>query len=300
MRIGYPCINLTTKNHNFSTFRLKSYTETRFKETVLNNLDYLLSLLKFNKINSIYFFRISSDIIPFASHPVCEINWRDTFKTKLREIGDFITQNNMRVSMHPDQFVILNSKNEDIVKNSIRELKYHCELLDSMNLPYSAKIQIHGGGVYGEKEKAKRNFVYNFSKLVEGNLKKRLVIENDDRSYSLKDCLDINTETDIPIVFDTFHHECLNNGETIQQALSSFIKSWDYPIDGNPIIDYSSQSIGERRGKHAKTLDKNHFIYLYNEFIRAVKENKVDLDIMLEIKDKEKSALSALTITKAR
>lgn len=202
--------------------------------------------------------------------------------------------------MHPDQFVILNSKNEDIVKNSIRELKYHCELLDSMNLPYSAKIQIHGGGVYGEKEKAKRDFVYNFSKLVEGNLKKRLVIENDDRSYSLKDCLDINTETGIPIVFDTFHHEYLNNGETIQQALSSFIKSWDYPIDGNPIIDYSSQSIGERRGKHAKTLDKNHFIYKYNEFIRAVKENKVDLDIMLEIKDKEKSALSALTITKAR
>jgi UV DNA damage endonuclease len=300
MRIGYPCINLTTKNPNSSTFRLKSYTETRFKVTVLNNLDYLLSLLKFNKINSIYFFRISSDIIPFASHPVCEIDWRDTFKTKLREIGDFITQNNMRVSMHPDQFVILNSKNEDIVKNSIRELKYHCELLDSMNLPYSAKIQIHGGGVYGEKEKAKRNFVYNFSKLVEGNLKKRLVIENDDRSYSLKDCLDINIETAIPIVFDTFHHECLNNGETIQQALSSFIKSWDYPIDGNPIIDYSSQSIGERKGKHAKTLDKNHFIYLYNEFIRAVKENKVDLDIMLEIKDKEKSALTALTITKSR
>ena len=124
------------------------------------------------------------------------------------------------------------------------------------------------------------------------------MIENDDRSYSLKDCLDINAETGIPIVFDTFHHECLSNGETMRQALSSFIKTWDYPIDGNPIIDYSSQSIGERRGKHAKTLDKNHFIYMYNEFIRAAKENKVDLDIMLEIKDKEKSALSALTMTK--
>ncbi len=105
---------------------------------------------------------------------------------------------------------------------------------------------------------------------------------------------------DIPIVFDTFHHECLNTGETIQQALSSFIKSWDYPIDGNPIIDYSSQNIGERKGKHAKTLDKNHFIFMYNEFTKAVKENKVDLDIMLEIKDKEKSALSALTMTKTR
>ncbi len=288
------------KNPNSSTFRLKSYSEKRFNETVLNNLDHLLSILKFNKINSIYFFRISSDIIPFASHPVCEIDWSDTFKVKLREIGDFITQNNMRVSMHPDQFVILNSKNEDIVKNSIRELEYHCELLDSMDLPYNAKIQIHGGGVYGNKEKAKKNFVNNFSKFVEGNLKKRLVIENDDRSYSLKDCLDINAETDIPIVFDTFHHECLNNGETIQQALSSFVKTWNYPIDGNPIIDYSTQNIGERKGKHAKTLDKNHFLDMYNEFLRVSKENKINMDIMLEIKDKEKSALLALTITKTR
>ena len=300
MRIGYPCINLTIKNPNSSTFRLKSYSEKRFNETVLNNLDHLLSILKFNKINSIYFFRISSDIIPFASHPVCEIDWSDTFKVKLREIGDFITQNNMRVSMHPDQFVILNSKNEDIVKNSIRELEYHCELLDSMDLPYNAKIQIHGGGVYGNKEKAKKNFVNNFSKFVEGNLKKRLVIENDDRSYSLKDCLDINAETDIPIVFDTFHHECLNNGETIQQALSSFVKTWNYPIDGNPIIDYSTQNIGERKGKHAKTLDKNHFLDMYNEFLRVCKENKINMDIMLEIKDKEKSALLALTMTKTR
>ncbi len=300
MRIGYPCINLTIKNPNSSTFRLKSYTEKRFNETVLNNLGHLLSILKFNKINSIYFFRISSDIIPYASHPVCEIDWSDIFKVKLREIGDFITQNNMRVSMHPDQFVILNSKNEDIVKNSIRELEYHCELLDSMDLPYNAKIQIHGGGVYGNKEKAKKNFVNNFSKFVEGNLKKRLVIENDDRSYSLKDCLDINAETDIPIVFDTFHHECLNNGETIQQALSSFVKTWNYPTDGNPIIDYSTQNIGERKGKHAKTLDKNHFLDMYNEFLRVCKENKINMDIMLEIKDKEKSALLALTMTKTR
>ena len=203
------------------------------------------------------------------------------------------------MSMHPDQFVILNSKSEDIVKNSIRELQYHCKLLDSMRLPTSAKIQIHGGGVYGDKEKAKKVFSNNFNKLLEESLKRRLVIENDDRSYSLQDCLDINSETGIPIVFDTFHHECLNNGETFQQSLSSFIESWNFPIDGNPILDYSSQSIGERKGKHAKTLNKNHFIYMYDEFKNTIKENQVDLDIMLEIKDKEKSALLALKMVQS-
>lgn len=294
MRIGYPCINLTLKNQHSSTFRLKSFSEKRFNETVKNNLDHLLSVLNFNKRNNIYFFRISSDIIPFASHPVCDINWSDTFKEKLEEIGEFTIKNNIRLSMHPDQFVILNSKSEDIVKNSIRELQYHCKLLDSMRLPTSAKIQIHGGGVYADKEKAKKDFSNNFNKLLEESLKSRLVIENDDRSYSLQDCLDINSETGIPIVFDTFHHECLNKGETIQHSLSLFIKSWKYTTDGNPILDYSSQSIGERKGKHAKTLNKNHFIYMYDEFKNTIIENQVDLDIMLEIKDKEKSALLAL------
>lgn len=290
---------MTIKNSYPSTFRLKSYSEKRFNETVKNNLNHLLSILNFNIRNSIYFFRISSGIIPFASHPICDIEWNETFKADLKEIGDFINKNNIRISMHPDQFVILNSKNEYVIKNSIRELQYHCTLLDSMRLPSSAKIQIHGGGVYGDKKKSKKDFSNNFSNLLEGNLKKRLVIENDDRSYSLKDCLDIQSEIGIPIVFDTFHHECLNNGETIQQALSSITKSWNFFKDGNPIIDYSSQSIGERRGKHAKTLDNNHFIYMYNEFDKTTKEYKVDLDIMLEIKDKDKSALSALTLIKS-
>jgi UV DNA damage endonuclease len=294
LRIGYPCINLTVKNQYPSTFRLKSYSERRFNETVKNNLNHLLSILNFNRINKIYFFRISSDIIPFASHPICDIEWTETFKVELKEIGDYISKNNIRVSMHPDQFVILNSKSKGVVKNSIRELQYHCKLLDSMKLPSSAKIQIHGGGVYGDKEKAKKDFINNFSELLEGNLRSRLVIENDDRSYGLQDCLDINSEIGIPIVFDTFHHECLNNGENFQHALSSFVKSWKYPVDGNPIIDYSSQSIGDRKGKHAKTLDKNHFFYMYNEFRNSTKENQIDLDIMLEIKNKEESALLAL------
>ena len=289
---------MSVKNPNSSTFRLKSYSGKRFNDTVLNNLDHLLSILKFNKKNNIYFFRISSGIIPFASHPVCDKDWTDIFKAKLMEVGDFINNNDIRVSMHPDQFVILNSKNEDIVINSIRELEYHCELLDSMNLPYDAKIQIHGGGVYGDKEIAKKKFIYNYHKFVHENLKKRLAIENDDRSYSLKDCLEINAETGIPMVFDTLHHEGPNDGETIIQAISSFVKSWDRPIEGNPIIDYSSQSMGERKGKHAKTLDKNHFIHTYNEVKKSAKENKVDTDIMLDIKDKEKSALLALSMIK--
>jgi UV DNA damage endonuclease len=297
LKIGYPCINLTLKNPYSSTFRLKSFSEKRFNETVKNNLNHLLKILKFNLNNNILFFRSSSDIIPFASHPVCKVDWNYMFKTELNEIGEFIKKNNMRISMHPDQFVILNSKNEKIIENSVRELQYHSKVLESMNLPHNAKIQIHIGGVYEDKRISKERFIKTFMKLEE-NLKKRIIIENDDRSYALKDCLDISEEIGIPIVFDTLHHECVNNNETIQEALTSSTNTWKYILDGYPIIDYSSQSIGERKGKHTKTIDKNHFISYYKELIKFSKNKSMVADIMLEIKDKENSALLALELIK--
>jgi UV DNA damage endonuclease len=298
LKIGYPCINLTLKNPYSSTFRLRSFSEKRFNETVKNNLNHLSKILKFNLNNNILFFRLSSGIIPFASHPICNIDWDYIFKTELSEIGEFIKKNNMRISMHPDQFVILNAKNEKIIENSVRELQYHSKVLESMNLTHNAKIQIHIGGVYEDKRTSKERFIKTFMKLEE-NLKKRIIIENDDRSYALKDCLDISYETGIPIVFDTLHHECLNNNETVQEALTSATNTWKYALDGDPIMDYSSQSIGERKGKHTKTIDKNHFISYYKELVKSSKNKPMAAaDIMLEIKDKENSALLALDLIK--
>lgn len=296
MRIGYPCINLTLNNPFPSTFRLKSFSDDRFKETVKNNLDHLLKILKFNLKNNILFFRISSDLIPFASHPICNFDWSSYFNSEFKEIGKFVTKNNMRVSMHPDQFVILNSADEKIVQNSIRELQYHFHVLKTMNFSYDAKIQIHVGGVYGNKAAAKDRFIKTFNNL-EDNLKRRIIIENDDRSYSLNDCLDINKETGIPIVFDTFHHECLNNNETTAEALISSSKTWKHSLDGIPVIDYSSQSKGERKGKHSKTIEINHFVEYYKIFNEILRKEAIDLDVMLEIKDKEKSALLAIEAT---
>ena len=89
------------------------------------------------------------------------------------------------------------STNEKIIQNSIRELQYHFKVLETMSLSYDAKIQTHVGGVYGNEEAAKSRFIKNFNSLEE-SLKRRIVIEYDDRSYSLNDCLDINKETGIP------------------------------------------------------------------------------------------------------
>jgi UV DNA damage endonuclease len=190
--------------------------------------------------------------------------------------------------MHPDQFVVINSPKDDVVERSVWELEYHCTVLDEMALDSTAKIQIHVGGVYGDKRSATNRFIERYS-FLSRSLKSRLVIENDDRSYSFEDCLSVYEKIGIPILFDAFHHQCLNNGETLRQGLQLSGSTWR-KSDGIPMVDYSSQQGGQRPGSHAKTLNRA----LFKKFLLETKG--LDFDLMLEIKDKETSAFKALEI----
>lgn len=288
MKIGYPCINRTAGCKGDRTFRLKSYSEERLVETVENNLSCLHKVLQFNAKQGILFFRITSDLVPFAAHPICQFNWQECFRNKFELIGDFIREHDIRISMHPDQFVLINSIDKRIFENSLRELSYHANVLDLMELDTSAKVQIHMGGVYGDKEKSMKRFMKRYENL-DDNIRRRLVIENDDKRYSLKDCLKINDGMGIPVLFDMFHHEVNSSGETVRDAFELFTSTWKEK-DGLPMVDYSSQNKGELRGKHAETIDLKQF----EEFLEETKP--FDFDIMLEIKDKEKSTIKAVEV----
>lgn len=286
MKIGYPCINRTLACQGNKTFRLKSYSINRLIETVENNLDCLLDILAYNVNHNILLFRVSSDLIPFASHPICTFDWQTCFKKQFQKIGKFITEHRMRISMHPDQFTLINSKDENIFERSARELQYHAHVLDAMGLDTSAKIQIHVGGTYGDRQTSIERFVARY-KILETAIKRRLVIENDHTQYTLAECLLISSTTGIPVLFDVFHHAINCSGESINEALQRVVKTWKKK-DGLPMVDYSSQKKGARPGTHAETID-------IKDFSRALKESQpFDVDIMLEIKDKEKSALKAI------
>ncbi len=290
MKVGYPCISRSIGCTANSNFKLASYSEERLIKTAKNNLECLAKILRYNVENDLLFFRISSDLVPFASHPVCKFDWMNHYKLQFKEIGEYIKKKDIRISMHPGQFVLINSIKEKVVQRSIKELDYHCKILDAMGLDITSKIQIHVGGVYGDKPKAIERFAERYESLSE-SIKKRLVIENDDRLFSLKDCLYINQLTGIPFVFDSFHHECLNSGESVRDAIMKAQTAWK-DKDGSLMVDYSSQKEGERRGKHATTID----LSLFKKFIDETKG--LEFDIMLEIKDKEKSALKAIKLLK--
>jgi len=290
MRIGYPCINRTIDCTANSTFRLKSYSETRLKDSIKNNLSCLRKILQFNLEHRLLFFRISSDLVPFASHPISKFNWQTYFQEDFEEIGAFIIKNRMRISMHPDQFTLINSLKEEIFERSKNELKYHVEILDLMKLDASAKIQIHVGGAYGDKKKSIERFVTKFKELND-SIVRRLVIENDDTLYDLKDCLKINAQIQIPILFDVFHHK-LNNSENLTTAESVQLtsKTWNEKSDGVPMVDYSSKKDNGSPRQHAETINIEDFDLFLKQTI------PFDFDVMLEIKDKEKSAIKAVEL----
>lgn len=254
------------------------------------NLICLKTILEYNLANEIRFFRISSDMVPFASHPICTYDWARRFGSELRSIGRYVRKNDIRISMHPDQFVLINAKDQDIFARSVKELEYHAKILDLMNLNLSAKIQVHVGGMYGERTKSMRRFEKRFTMLPRA-VQRRLVIENDDKSYTLDNCLEISRNTGIPVLFDVLHHSINCSGERLAEAVHIASQTWK-KRDGVPMADYSEQRQGTLSGRHAEEIDLRKF----GSFLKATRA--VDMDIMLEIKDKEKSALRAIRACK--
>lgn len=285
MRIGYPCLNRSLGCTASRTFRLRSYTPERLLQTVRENLGCLERMLEFNRSHGLFFLRITSDLVPFASHPVCKVLWPEIFASEFARLGAVIRDSGMRISMHPDQFTLINSPAADIFGRSVAELEYHARVLDLLGLDLTAKIQIHGGGVYNDKSASLDRFCSRFEQL-QPTVRRRLTVENDDRQYSLSDCLQISRRTGIPVLFDSFHHQLNHNGEDMGTALLMAACTWE-KSDGPPMVDYSSQKKGERSGSHTENIDLKDF----SRFIRAA--GQLDFDIMLEIKDKEKSALRA-------
>jgi UV DNA damage endonuclease len=289
MKIGYPCINNFIGCTSSQTFRLKSYSEDRLKEKVDANLICLQKTLEYNVSHGLLFFRIASGIIPFASHPVNKFDWQEYYRAKFEVIGDYIRKNDFRISVHPDQFTLINSLSNDIFERSKRELQYHADLLDCLNLDFSAKIQIHVGGAYGDKTKSMATFTNRYSTL-DNAIKRRLVIENDERLYTAADCLGISKQTGIPVLFDVFHHKINLPPESSIDYFTMAHKTWNGKRDGVMMVDYSSQKPNGKKGQHTESIDEEDF----RNFLLSTQE--FDFDVMLEIKDKEVSALKALKI----
>ena len=291
MAIGYACVHIGSEATKLSTLRLANASADDFRRMIDKNLNALRVMIQYNADHGIKLFRISSDVIPLGSHPAMTVDWTAEFKETLALLGEQIKAYGIRVSMHPGQYTVLNSPNTEVVKRAVDDLLYHNAFLDALGCDSTHKIILHIGGVYADKPQAMKRFIQTYTKLDE-RVKARLVIENDDTSYTAADVLFIAEQTGLPVVFDTFHHS-LNHADdslSVYDWVDRCGETWG-ERDGKQKIHYSQGNQEARGGAHSKTIDVKEFLLFYRGL------HHTEIDIMLEVKDKNLSAVKCMLAT---
>jgi UV DNA damage endonuclease len=288
MAIGYACLTIGVPGTGLSRCTLKNATEDNIRAITLANLSALEAMIDFNNKNQIKLFRISSDILPFGSHPVNRVLWWEDYQGMLQQLGNKIREAGIRVSMHPGQYTVLNSMDPLVVERAMEELNFHDRFLTSLGMDNTSKLVLHIGGVYGDKKRAIRSFTENYSRLPQA-IKNRLIIENDDKNYNIQEVLQISQVTGAPVVFDNLHHKL--NKPTLESSEAEWIskcaKTWSSK-DGRQKIHYSQQKTGGTPGSHSDTIFLSTFLSDYKELPQK------EIDIMLEVKDKNLSAVKCI------
>lgn len=274
---GIFCTNgdgTLSTNH---TFRLKNLTFDRVFEAFLKNLNDFFKLLELCKREKIEVFRLGSNFIPYASHRDFKEEWFGKLEPYLKEASEKLREYPIRITMHPGQFVILNSPRSEVTENSLRELEYHFWVLDSLGVGDEGIVIIHVGGVYGDRERSIDRFMVNIEK--NKWLKIRLTVENDEKLFNAREALNIAKNLGIPFVFDFFHHRLNPSEIELKEVFNTWIGK------GVPKIHLSSAGEG-RVGTHGDYINTENFLELY----KMIKDSDVTkVHIMIEAKKKEKA-----------
>lgn len=258
----------------------------RLSEVCLANAQSLIDALAFCRRNNIGAFRINSQILPLKTHPdigydMSTLPDSDRIINTFKACGAFCRKHNIRTSFHPDQFIVLSSPNPDVVSRSIADLQYQAQVAEWVNADV---INIHAGGVYGDKVSALKRLEQTIATLPDP-VRKRLTLENDDKSYSPEDLIPICFEMKIPLVYDVHHHRCLKDRFSVEDATFKCLETWDR----EPLFHISSP----KNGWKSKDIRKHH------DFInkKDVPEIWLSMDLTIEVEAKAKE-LAVLKLMK--
>jgi UV DNA damage endonuclease len=300
MRLGFPVKVLGKQG-------LKSNDSRRWQSEphLRVSIGYLRDIFHYLEERDIGMYRMSSDVAPYATHPDLpqfHSQIRDCSR-ELRELGDEARQLGLRLSMHPSQFVVLNSPDDEIVRKSIWDLESQADLLECMELGPEAVLIIHAGGAYGDTQTALERWVRTYERLPDA-VKRRLVLENDDTRFSAGNVLWAHERTGVPLIFDIQHFHCLNpEGLPVRETFERFIRSW--PVGVRPKMHFSSPRTEmrevERTNRKTKKKEKvlqppiwtghadfNH-PFEFIAFMRQMAD--LEFDVMLEAKAKDLALL---------
>lgn len=289
-RLGYACICTELQSKKIFTSRtlrletLKKKGIEYAKSLAMQNLQDLLTILKYNVKNDIYFMRISSQIFPFVTHPDYHYSL-DFCDHLLKQIGNYINEHKIRLTMHQCHFNVLSSNKENVVESTINDLNHHSDILDRIGMDKNGVIIIHAGGVYGDKNKSLQRLKKNILSLPKCT-RDRLSLENCEISYTVEDLLPICEELQIPLTID-FHHDDLKpSSKPVEFYFERTFKIWENR-GIKPKVHVSNSAPGilktdtmVKRRKHSNLIQFLHEPLLTIDF---------EIDVMLECKLKEQA-----------
>lgn len=192
-------------------------------------------------------YRIPSGIFPFSDDPMGAPLLEEIGKT-LATIGRGADALGVRLVMHPDQFVVLNSESAAVVANSLRILAMHGRILDALEQPRTpwAVLEIHGGK--RNRAKALRASIARLPPAVRG----RIALENDESRYDAAEILAVCEAAGVPMVFDAHHHVCLRQlgsyeHPSIAEFTAAAARTWPEPGWQLVHISNGRDSFADRR-----------------------------------------------------
>lgn len=291
VRFGYVAMSVSLPNASPS----KTMTATAFAKLPdrgaairklerigAENLRNTLRLLRHNRAHDIRLYRFSSKLIPLAGHELLS-GWDPmaALAAEFAEVGAYVKQSGMRTGFHPEHFTVLSTPKPEVLRSSAADLRRHVAMLEAMGLDETAKCNIHIGGAYGNKEKSLERFRAAFRGLDE-SVRRRLTLENDDKTYTAAETLGVCERLGIPMVLDLHHHALNNDGERAEELWPRIRRTWD-DTKLAPKIHASSPRGAEDPRAHADYVEAGPLL----AFLRSIALDTPRLDVMLEAKMKD-------------
>jgi UV DNA damage endonuclease len=203
--------------------------QRRLRELYAENLARLGRALDFCRERGLRLYRMTSGLFPFADDDA-GAGVLEEFREQVAAVGRRATREGVRLVLHPDQFVVLNSDSPATVANSVKILETHARVMDMLEQPRSpwALIEIHGG-----KGGRADRLVAQVAELPEA-VRSRIAFENDEYTYSAADILDVCRRAGVPMVFDAHHHvvrEKLDSYDhpSVAEAVAAARETWPVP-----------------------------------------------------------------------
>jgi UV DNA damage endonuclease len=263
----------------------KEERNKKMYEVTKQNITNTKRALLYNIAHGIPLYRISSTIVPLATHPEVDFDYLSLFRAEWRELGTIVKQYKLRVSFHPGQFTLFTSEKGTITQNALTDMTYHYRLLQAMKLETKSMLNIHVGGAYGNKEKAIERFHENIQ-LLPVPIKKQMTLENDDKTYTTEETLAICEKEKIPLVFDYHHHIANTSVNSLENMLPRVFDTWQH-TGLVPKVHISSPKSEKEFRSHAEYVD----LAFVQPFFEIARTYKCDFDVMVESKGKDKAML---------